>query len=443
MNKCLKLQVIPVDENIDNKLVYKEIRDVMFKTREALNMAINLQFVEAMRKYESKKESDFVIKDKDIYGKSFGAWMENRMNEVMYGCGSGNVAQTRAFVTGKSCFDFKKILKGEESLSKFQSKNLAIIHNQSYKIEKIDGNYYVNIGLFNREKQAEIGVGRIKFMFVKPDNSRKAILDRVISKEYKMGAGQLLFNQKGKLMLVIPYSFEKQSCDTTNTNRIMGIDLGITRVATFSIYDNTNDTYERLSWKECLLDGTELIHFRQKIEARKRSMSIASKWASDNKVGHGYKTRMADANKLADKIGRFKDTYNHKVSRYLVDQALKYNCGIIQMEDLSGFTSKTEESFLKQWSYYDLQEKIKNKAEEKGIVVVKINPKYTSKRCSKCGSIHEENRDCKTNQSKFRCIECGYEDNADINASKNIARPCIENEIQEWIKSNAMTMKKC
>ena len=243
--------------------------------------------------------------------------------------------------------------------------------------------------------------------------------------------------RKGKLMLIVPYSFEKEVGDLQlDTNKIMGIDLGITKVATFSVYNNSTDTYERLSWKECILDGAELIHFRQKIEARKRSMSIASKWASENKTGHGYNARMADANKLADKIDRFKDTYNHKVSRYLVDQAMKHNCGIIQMEDLSGFTSKTEESFLKQWSYYDLQEKLKNKAEEKGIIVVKVNPKYTSKRCNKCGCIHQGNRDCKLNQGKFKCVECGYEDNADINASKNIARPSIENEIQEWLDYN-------
>ena len=131
MNKCLKLQIVPIDETLDSKIVYKEIRNVMSQTREALNLAINLQFVEAMRKYESKKVGDVVLKDKEVYGKSFSAWLENRMNEVMLGCHSNNVAQTRAFVTGKSCFDFKKILKGEERMSKFQSQNLAIIHNKA------------------------------------------------------------------------------------------------------------------------------------------------------------------------------------------------------------------------------------------------------------------------------------------------------------------------
>ena len=92
-------------------------------------------------------------------------------------------------------------------------------------------------------------------------------------------------------------------------------------------------------------------------------------------------------NKIGDKYNRFKDTYNHKVSRYIVDLAVKYQCATIQMEDLSGFSEQQTESLLKNWSYYDLQNKVKYKAEEKGIKVTFINPKYTSKRCSKCGQI--------------------------------------------------------
>ena len=45
------------------------------------------------------------------------------------------------------------------------------------------------------------------------------------------------------------------------------------------------------------------------------------------------------------------------------------------------------------------------------------------------------NKGC-VERGKFKCVECGYEDNADINASKNIARPSIENEIQEWLDYN-------
>ena len=101
------------------------------------------------------------------------------------------------------------------------------------------------------------------------------------------------------------------------------------------------------------------------------------------------------------------------------------------MEDLSGFSEEQSESLLRNWSYYDLQQKVKYKADEVGIEVIFVNPKYTSKRCSKCGNIHLENRDCKNNQSKFECKMCGYKENADINASKNISIPFIDKIISE------------
>ena len=64
---------------------------------------------------------------------------------------------------------------------------------------------------------------------------------------------------------------------------------------------------------------------------------------------------------------------------------------------------------------------IKNMAErigkKYGITISLTNAEYTSQQCSKCGHIHKDNR--KT-QEKFKCIHCGYEKNADLNASINI-----------------------
>lgn len=50
--------------------------------------------------------------------------------------------------------------------------------------------------------------------------------------------------------------------------------------------------------------------------------------------------------------------------------------------------------------------------------VEKIWAPYTSLRCSECGHIAKENR---KSQAVFECEACGYTDNADVNAAKNIA----------------------
>lgn len=49
--------------------------------------------------------------------------------------------------------------------------------------------------------------------------------------------------------------------------------------------------------------------------------------------------------------------------------------------------------------------------------VVKVNPAYTSQKCSKCGHTCKENR---RTQSLFECVKCNFTMNADYNACQNI-----------------------
>ena len=104
------------------------------------------------------------------------------------------------------------------------------------------------------------------------------------------------------------------------------------------------------------------------------------------------------------------------------------------MEDLTGIKSDNDfPKRLQHWTYYDLQAKIENKAKEHGIKVIKINPQYTSKRCSKCGNIDLENR---KKQDLFKCTSCGFECNADFNASQNLSIKDIAQIIIKTIGAN-------
>jgi len=67
--------------------------------------------------------------------------------------------------------------------------------------------------------------------------------------------------------------------------------------------------------------------------------------------------------------------------------------------------------------WYEFTRQLEYKSFVNGGEVIRVNPKYTSKTCSKCGYISKENRQ---SQSKFECKQCGYLDNADVNKSKNI-----------------------
>ena len=50
--------------------------------------------------------------------------------------------------------------------------------------------------------------------------------------------------------------------------------------------------------------------------------------------------------------------------------------------------------------------------------VVYIKPNYTSQQCSKCSHTEKSNR----NGNIFKCKKCNFELDADLNASRNIAR---------------------
>lgn len=52
-----------------------------------------------------------------------------------------------------------------------------------------------------------------------------------------------------------------------------------------------------------------------------------------------------------------------------------------------------------------------------GRLVVVVDPKHASPRCSVCGLTDPENR---SEQAVFRCLSCGHSENADVNAARNI-----------------------
>ncbi|MBM6928363.1 RNA-guided endonuclease InsQ/TnpB family protein [Parasutterella secunda] len=57
------------------------------------------------------------------------------------------------------------------------------------------------------------------------------------------------------------------------------------------------------------------------------------------------------------------------------------------------------------------------KCEQRGGIVIKVAPQYTSRTCPVCGHESKENR---KSQASFKCVACGYRNNADIVGARNI-----------------------
>jgi putative transposase len=80
-------------------------------------------------------------------------------------------------------------------------------------------------------------------------------------------------------------------------------------------------------------------------------------------------------------------------------------------------------------SFFSLQRQVEKRAEERGIPVIYINPEYTSKRCSRCGSFGRRMR------KRFECPHCGFVAHADVNAAFNIATTSMWNAVTDRIST--------
>lgn len=334
----------------------------------------------------------------------------------------GNMTQTIQFASKRWKEDRKEVAGGRMSVPSFKKTIPIALNPNNIKIYQ-EGNYYTaQISLASADALKEFGRknGGIPMGLRARDSQRKAILNKIISGQYKVAGSKIHRDRRTrKWMFLLTYSFEVE--ETPVRDGVMGIDLGIA-IPVYMAFHHTKARYR--------VEGGEIEQFRRGIEARRKSIQRQVKYCGGGRKGHGRNTALKPLETMSNKVSNFRDTWNHKVSKYVVDMAVKHNCFRIQMEDLSGI-SEDKGRFLQNWSYFDLQQKITYKAEEKGIEVLKIDPRYTSQRCSECGYIAKSNR---KGQPRFVCGECGYEENADYNAARNIAEVGIADIIKEQLK---------
>jgi putative transposase len=227
----------------------------------------------------------------------------------------------------------------------------------------------------------------------------------------------------------------------TDVNKIVGCDLGITKLVHLS------DGYQIENPKFLTNKKTKrTLKNRQRQVSRKVKGSNNSKKAS-KKVGRFHK-------KIADKRQAYQWYVANKIVARNVDAIAVENLNVSAMkkrckpkidepalfaqrlrQEKTGFPSQAtggEETgrFLKNGqsrkrglnrsisdaSWSELVLKIEYLAAKHGKVVIKVNPKHTSQKCQNCGHVDALNRD----QEKFICTNCGHMAHADINAAKNI-----------------------
>lgn len=182
------------------------------------------------------------------------------------------------------------------------------------------------------------------------------------------------------------------------TGPIVGVDFGETRPAVTS----DNQFFGERRWK-----GVERRYFRLKRRLQSK----------------GTRSAKRHLRRLRLKVTRFRSDCDHVVSRRVVDSV--ESGSTIVVENLTEIRTNGkrrgagQRRQFHQWTFARLRELITYKAEGKGVAVVGIDPRHTSQTCSKCGYQHRSNR---KSQSEFRCRQCNYQLNADLNGARNIGR---------------------
>jgi len=174
----------------------------------------------------------------------------------------------------------------------------------------------------------------------------------------------------------------------------LGVDLGITNLAATS----TGQVFS----------GSQVDTVRERYTKLKASLQSC-----------GSKSAKRHLKTISGQEGRFKRNVNHVISKQVVQLAKALDLGI-SLEDLKGFKKtvmKSERERFGKWAFGQLAAYIEYKAELAGVEVIKVNPRNTSRTCFACGHCEKANR----KGQFFACKACGCEENADLNAAKNIA----------------------
>jgi len=127
---------------------------------------------------------------------------------------------------------------------------------------------------------------------------------------------------------------------------------------------------------------------------------------------------------------RFMADVNHQIAKAVIRFAqTQGQRPLIVLEDLTGSNLSVrfrlkDQYWRMSWSFRQLADFIRYKAEEAGIAVMLVDPAGTSETCPKCGHCEPANRSRKRHE--FRCKRCGYRCNDDLAASRVIAQKGLE-----------------
>jgi IS605 OrfB family transposase len=184
---------------------------------------------------------------------------------------------------------------------------------------------------------------------------------------------------------------------------VLGMDLGIVNLAT----DSEGREYS----------GERVRSLRRRLRRLRSGLQYQAK-------KHNSKSAARHLAHVRRRASHFTRWVNHNIAKQIVQSAISSRKAIA-MEDLTGIRQRAS-AYRREmrwqignWAFLQLAQFVCYKAQRVGVPVVFIDPRNTSRTCSRCGHCDKANR---KNQSQFLCLSYGFAENADRNAACNIAK---------------------
>lgn len=193
--------------------------------------------------------------------------------------------------------------------------------------------------------------------------------------------------------------------------KAVGIDMGIARFATLS--DGT--FYAPLnSFKK----------HQQRLARYQRAMSRKVKFSNN------WKKAKANVQRIHTRIANARKDFLHKASCQISQNHAMIAIEDLQVRNMSKSAKGNSEQHGKQvkqksglnrsildQGWVEFRRQLEYKTAWNGGFVVAVPPQHTSRTCPACGQVSKDNRQT---QARFKCVDCGFEENADLVGAINI-----------------------
>ena len=345
--------------------------------------------------YELYKSNEIDKKEAFISANNFDKYINNEIKiqeEYKWIDSCGSKARKKAICNAETAY--KRFFKGQNKFPRFKKKKNQDVKIYFPKNNKTDFKIY----------RHKINIPTLKWVRLKekgyiPTNAK--VINGTVSRK----ADRYYISVICEVDWNIPSGEYKEG---------IGIDLGIKDLAICSdktIYKNINKT-QRVKKLE-----KKLKREQRRLSRKYESLKIRNKIKGGNATRQNIQKQIVKVQKLHQKLTNIRTDYINKTVSEIVKQKPSY----ITIEDLNVKGMMKNRHLSKavvQQKFFEFKTKLEHKCNLFGVELRIVDRFYpSSKTCNSCGCIK---KDLKLKDRTYKCNECGYVEDRDLNASFNL-----------------------